>query len=69
MSYAASWHGKSHTVIDVAAAAQSLVSKTGDPLMRVCVAIGPARASAIDGQHTTCMIEYEKGSPDVCVSG
>ncbi len=69
MSYAASWHGKGHTAIDVAAAAQSLVSKTGDPLMRVCVATEAARACAIDGQHTACMIEYEKAQDALASAG
>lgn len=51
MSYAASWQGKAHTGIDLAAAAQSLTSKAKDPLTRVCVAGKAALARAVDGQY------------------
>jgi transcriptional regulator with XRE-family HTH domain/tetratricopeptide (TPR) repeat protein len=68
LSYTASWQGNAHTGIDLAAAAQSLASKTEDPFMRVCVADKAALAYAIDGQHTACMAECERAQ-DGLVSG
>ncbi|MCA1602863.1 MAG: hypothetical protein LC776_14935, partial [Acidobacteria bacterium] len=62
MSYAAAWHDKDHAAIDLAAAAQSLVSKTGDPLMRVCAATAVARAYSLDGQYKVCLVELEKAT-------
>ncbi len=59
MSYVAGWQGKTYTAIDTVPAARSLLVKTGDPLMRVCVADKAARAHAIDGQYTECMVEME----------
>ncbi|MGH3695517.1 MAG: helix-turn-helix transcriptional regulator [Pseudonocardiaceae bacterium] len=59
MSYVAGWQGKTPTAIDTVAAARSLLVKTGDPLMRVCVADKTARAYAIDGQSAECMAEME----------
>ena len=43
MSYAASSQGKAHAGIDLAAAAQSLSTRTDDPLLRVCAAERPVR--------------------------
>jgi DNA-binding XRE family transcriptional regulator len=60
MSYAASWQGKGHTAIDLAAAARSLVGKTDDPLMKVCAAAEAATGYATDGRHKECMIELER---------
>lgn len=60
MSFASSWQGKVHTAIDTGAAAQNLLVKTGDPLMRVSVADEAAKAYAIDGQQMACMVELEK---------
>src|SRR5262249_1908466 len=60
MSFAASWHGKIHTALDTAVAARGLLAKTGDPLMRVCVADNSAKAYAVDGQHTASMVELDK---------
>jgi len=60
MSYFASWHGKAHAGIDYAAAAQSLATKTDDPLLRACVAVEFAIAYAIDGQHKECMTEFDR---------
>ncbi|MGH3907867.1 MAG: hypothetical protein ACRDTE_27370, partial [Pseudonocardiaceae bacterium] len=60
MSYTASSQGNAHSGIDTAAVAQSLTSKTKDPLMLVCVADKAARAYAIDGQYQACMAELER---------
>ncbi len=60
MSYQASWHGKAHAGIDYAAAAQSLATKTDDPLLRACVAVEFAIAYAIDGQLKECMTEFDR---------
>ncbi|MGH3915828.1 MAG: helix-turn-helix domain-containing protein [Pseudonocardiaceae bacterium] len=59
MSYTASWQGKAHTGIDLAAAAQSLAGKTDDALLRVSVADKVARAYATDGQYAACIAECE----------
>lgn len=59
MSDHASWQGRAHAAIDFAAAAQSLVTKTEDPLMRICAAQRTATAYAIDGQYAACMVECE----------
>lgn len=69
MSYAASWHGKAHTGIDLAAAAQSLAGKTDDALLRVAVADKAARAYATDGQYTACMVECERAQNGVASAG
>ncbi len=69
MSYAASWQGKAHTAIDTAAAAQSLIRKTQDPLMRVCVADKAARAYALDGRFEACMTECEKARGSLASTG
>ncbi|MGH3568285.1 MAG: hypothetical protein ACRDRH_20105 [Pseudonocardia sp.] len=59
-SYTESWHGKVAIGIDLAAVAQSLVSKTEDPLMRVAAAQRAATAHAFDGRHKACMVELER---------
>ena len=69
MSYAASWQGKAHTGIDLAAAAQSLASKTDDPLLRACVADKTARAYATDGQFKACMAECERAQSSLALAG
>ena len=54
MSYAASSQGKAHVAhagIDLAAAAQSLVTQTDDSLLRVCAAERAGTAYAVDGQY------------------
>ncbi|MBV9011095.1 MAG: helix-turn-helix domain-containing protein [Pseudonocardiales bacterium] len=60
MSYFASWHGETHAGLDFVAAAQSLVGKTDDVLLRVCVAERAGTAYAVDGQHRECMTEFER---------
>ena len=60
MSFQASWQGKAHAGIDFAAAARSLATKTGDPLLRACVAVEFAIAYAVDGQHKECMTEFDR---------
>ncbi|MGH3906928.1 MAG: helix-turn-helix transcriptional regulator, partial [Pseudonocardiaceae bacterium] len=50
-SYTESWQGKAPTGIDLAVVAQSLLSKTKDPLMRVGAAQRAATAYAFDGQY------------------
>ncbi|MGH3866107.1 MAG: helix-turn-helix transcriptional regulator [Pseudonocardiaceae bacterium] len=69
MSYAASWQGKAHTGIDLAVAAQSLASKTDDPLLRARVADKAARAYATDGQYTACMVECERAQDGLASAG
>ncbi|MGH3976428.1 MAG: hypothetical protein ACRDS9_24380, partial [Pseudonocardiaceae bacterium] len=69
MSDHASWHSKGPVAIDLAAAAQSLVSKTEDPLMRVCVAQRASSAYAVDGQYEACMIEFEKAENGLASAG
>ena len=60
-SYTESWQGQAAANgIDLAAVAQSLVSKTEDPLMRVGAAQRAATAYAFDGQHKACMVELER---------
>jgi transcriptional regulator with XRE-family HTH domain len=60
MSYAASSQGKAHAGIDLAAAAQSLATKTDDQLLRVCAAERAGTAYAIDGQHKPCLTEFDR---------
>lgn len=69
MSYAASWHGKGHTGIDFAAAAQSLASKADDALLRVVAAETAAGAYATDGQYTACMVECERAQDGLASAG
>lgn len=59
-SYTESWHSKIPTGIDLAVVAQSLLSKTEDPLMRVGAAQRAATAYAFDGQYEACMAELER---------
>jgi DNA-binding XRE family transcriptional regulator len=59
-SYTESWPGQAPTGLDLAAAAQSLVSKVEDPLMRVGVAQRAATAYAFDGRYNECMVECER---------
>ncbi|MGH3928109.1 MAG: hypothetical protein ACRDTT_35485, partial [Pseudonocardiaceae bacterium] len=67
MSYTASWQGKAHIGIDLAAAAQSLARKTDDALLWVNVADKAARAYATDGQYEACIAECERAQ-DILVS-
>ncbi|MBV9142600.1 MAG: helix-turn-helix transcriptional regulator [Pseudonocardiales bacterium] len=60
MSDHASWQGKAHPAIELAAAAQSLVSKTEDPAMRTLAAQAAGTAYALDGQYTACLVEFER---------
>jgi tetratricopeptide (TPR) repeat protein len=60
MSYAATWHGKTHTGLDLTTAAQVLATKTSDVLLRVCVADKAAQSYAADGQYDECMRELGK---------
>ncbi|MGQ0717769.1 MAG: helix-turn-helix transcriptional regulator [Pseudonocardiales bacterium] len=69
MSDHASWQGKSSVAIDFAAAAQSLASKTEDPLMRVCAAQRTASAYAVDGQHQACLVEFERAQDGLASAG
>lgn len=69
MSYAASWHGKAHTGIDLAAAAQSLACKTDDALLRVAAADKAARAYATAGQYVACMVECERAQNGLASAG
>ncbi|MGH3797508.1 MAG: helix-turn-helix transcriptional regulator [Pseudonocardiaceae bacterium] len=59
-SYTESWQGRAPTGIDLATVAQSLLSKTEDPLMRVGAAQRAATAYAFDGQYEACMTEIER---------
>ena len=69
MSSFASWQGKAHIGIDLAAAAQSLASKTDDALLRVAVADNAARAYAIDRQYEACMAECERAQDGLILAG
>ncbi len=60
MSYFASWQGKAHTAIDVAAAAQSMAGRTEDVLLQVCAAVEAGMAYAVDGQHKASMSEFDR---------
>lgn len=68
-SYTESWRGRAATGIDLAAVAQSLVSKTEDPLMQVGAAQRAATAYAFDGQYTACMVELEKAQDGLASIG
>jgi hypothetical protein len=68
MSYFASWQGKTHTGIDLIAAARSLISETEDTLLEVCVAQWATIAYAIDGQYTACMAELERAQNGLAAS-
>lgn len=60
MSYFSSWQGKAHAGLDFAAAAQSLVGKTDDVLLQVCVAERTGIAHAADGQYRDCRTEFDR---------
>ncbi|MGH3944546.1 MAG: hypothetical protein ACRDSI_05815 [Pseudonocardiaceae bacterium] len=68
-SYTASWQGQAPAGLDLAAAAQGLVSKTQDPLMRVGAAQRAATAYAFDGQYKECMVELEKARDSLASAG
>ncbi len=68
-SYTASWQGQAPAGLDLAAAAQSLVGKTQDPLMRVGAAQRAATAYAFDGQYKECMVELEKARDSLAPAG
>lgn len=68
-SYTASWYGQVPAGLDLAAAAQSLVSKTQDPLVRVGAAQRAATAYAFDGQYKECMIELENARGNLISAG
>lgn len=59
-SYTESWFGNIPAGIDLAAAAQTLLDKTGDPLMRVSATQRAASAYAFGGQGKVCMAELDK---------
>ncbi|MGH4023557.1 MAG: helix-turn-helix domain-containing protein, partial [Pseudonocardiaceae bacterium] len=60
MSYFSSWQGKPHAAIDFAAAAQSMVGRTDDILLRVCIAVESGMAYAVDGRHKESMSEFDR---------
>ncbi|MGH3772964.1 MAG: helix-turn-helix domain-containing protein [Pseudonocardiaceae bacterium] len=60
MSNHISWQGKAHPAIELAAAAQRLVNKSENPLMRICAAQRAGTAYAVDGQYKACMVEFER---------
>jgi hypothetical protein len=60
MSFFASWQGKAHAGIDLAAAAQSLATKTDDHLLRACTDTEFGLAYAVDGQYKECMTEFDR---------
>ncbi|HEU0089221.1 MAG TPA: hypothetical protein VFQ77_16510 [Pseudonocardiaceae bacterium] len=60
MSHFAAQHGKPHAAIDYATAAQSMVSRTDDVLLEVCIAERTASAYAVDGQYKECMTEFDR---------
>ncbi|MGH3821609.1 MAG: helix-turn-helix transcriptional regulator [Pseudonocardiaceae bacterium] len=62
LSYFASWNGKGDTGVGLAAAAQSLVRKSDDPLARVGTAARAGLAYAVDGQYEVCMAEFERAA-------
>ena len=68
-SYTASWQGQAPAGLDLAAAAQSLVSRTQDPLMRVGAAQRAATAYAFDGQYKECMVELGKARDSLVPAG
>lgn len=67
--YFVSWQGKAREGLDCAAAAQGLVSKIEDPLMRVRAAVTASMAYAIDGQYTACMAEFERAQTGLASAG
>ncbi|MGH3717399.1 MAG: helix-turn-helix domain-containing protein [Pseudonocardiaceae bacterium] len=69
MSDHASWEGKAHPAIEFAAAAQSLVSRSEDPLMQLCAVLRAGTAYAVDGRHKACMVEFEKAQDILASAG
>jgi hypothetical protein len=69
MSDHASWQGKAHPAIELAAAAKSLVSKSENPLMRILAAQGAGTAYAVDGQYKACMVEFERAQDALASAG
>jgi hypothetical protein len=69
MSYAASSQGKAHTGIDLAAAAQSLVARTDDQLLRVCAAERAGTAYAVDGQYKHFAVEFDRAQDYLISTG
>jgi hypothetical protein len=69
MSFAAAWHGRAHTGLDLAAAARSLSTKTNDVLLRVCVAADTAASHAADKQYDECMKELDRAQTVFSTSG
>ncbi|MGH3426167.1 MAG: helix-turn-helix domain-containing protein, partial [Mycobacteriales bacterium] len=69
MSDHASWKGKAHPAIEFAAAAQSLVSRSEDPLMQLCAVLRAGTAYAVDGRHKACMVEFEKAQDILASAG
>jgi transcriptional regulator with XRE-family HTH domain len=67
-SYTESWQGQAPTGLDLAAAAQSLVSKAEDPLMRVGVAQRAATAYAFNGRYNECMVECERAQTSLAAA-
>lgn len=59
-SYTESWYGNIPAGIDLAAAAQALLGKTGDPLMQVSTTQRAASAYAFGGQGKACIAELDK---------
>ncbi|MGH3837960.1 MAG: hypothetical protein ACRDSF_20010 [Pseudonocardiaceae bacterium] len=68
MSYYASWQGKAHAGIDLAAAAQSLATKTDDQFLRACIAVELGMAYAVDGQYKECMSEFDRALTGLTLS-
>ncbi|HEY3894256.1 MAG TPA: helix-turn-helix transcriptional regulator [Pseudonocardiaceae bacterium] len=68
-SYIASWRGETPAGLDLAAAAQKLVSKSGDPLVRVGAAQRAATAYAFDGRRKECLVELESARNDLASAG
>ncbi|MGH3752904.1 MAG: hypothetical protein ACRDRP_09440 [Pseudonocardiaceae bacterium] len=60
MSLFASQQGKAHAGVDFAAAAQGLVGKTDDVLLRACIAERFASAYGLDGQYGECMAAFDR---------
>lgn len=69
MSDHASWEGKVQPAIEFAAAAQSLVSKSEDPLMRICAAQRTGTAHAVDGDYQACMVDFEAAQDALSSAG
>lgn len=68
-SYTVSWEGKAPVGLDLVGAAQNLLKKTDDPLMRVCVAQRTATAYAFDGQYKQCMVELDRARDGLASAG